>query len=109
MSTDGKLMPLFLIKPGSMKRRDIIRAEKQSGICIVECAEPEAARYQELPISYNLDDQARAALSLMRSVISSPTVDFKRGDLTKWFVDALLSWNQPKQVLPVTLATSKKA
>lgn len=96
------LKPLFLVKPGSVSRKDISRAERQSGICIIECAEPESARYQELPMTYNLNDQARAALSLMRMVVSSQVVDFKRGDLTKWFVEALLAWDKkPTQVQPV--------
>jgi hypothetical protein len=95
------LKPLFLVKPGSVSRKDIARAEKHSGICIVECSEPETARYQELPMAYDLNDQARAALSLMRMVVSANTVDFKRGDLTKWFIDALLQWDKkPVNVTP---------
>ena len=100
MMSDAKMLkPMFLVKPGTVSRKDIARAERHSGICIIECAEPESARYQELPLMYDLNDQARAALSLMRSVIASPTPDFKRGDLTRWFIEALLAWgNKPGQV-----------
>lgn len=100
MDACKQLKPLFVVKPGSVSRKDIMRAERHSGICIVECAEPEAARYQELPIMHNLDDQARAALSLLRMVIHSQSVDFKRAELTKWFVQQLLEGHSPAQVLP---------
>ena len=95
MSDQVKMLkPLFLVKPGSISRKDIVRAERHSGICIVECSEPESARYQELPMQYDLPDQARAALSLMRNVLESSTPTFQRGDLTKWFVQALLQWDK---------------
>src|ERR1700676_4273517 len=101
------LKPLFIVKPGSVSRKDISRAEKHAGICIIECADPESARYQELPLQYNLNDQARAALSLMRIVLRSTSTDFKRGDLTKWFVEQLMAWDsETKNVEPV--ATVRK-
>lgn len=94
---DG-LRPLFLIKPGTMSRKDISRAERLAGICIVECGEPDAARFCEAPLGADLDEQARAALSLMRTVISHPDTNFTRGSLTKWFVAELLTWKQPPKV-----------
>ena len=101
-----KMKPLFLVKPGSVTRRDISRAERLAGICIIECAEPESARYQELPMSYDLNDQARAALSLMRNIMTSPVADFKRAGLTKWFIEALLGWQRPANV-PVVPAVKR--
>jgi len=95
------MRPLFLVKPGTVSRRDIARAEKQSGICIVECSDTESARFCEPPLHANLDDQARAALSLLRMVLTQQSVDFKRGDLTKWFAQALLDGKRPEPVKPV--------
>jgi hypothetical protein len=43
----------------------------------------------------------------MRIVLRSNVVDFKRGDLTKWFVEQLMAWDSvPKNVEPV--ATVRK-
>jgi hypothetical protein len=105
---EGKLCPLFLIKPGTVSRKDIRRAERFCGICIVECAEPESARYSEPPLGADLDEQARAALSLMRMIISSPSPDFKRGDLTKWFVNEILTHKRPENVPPVKTMSKEK-
>lgn len=99
--TRNMLKPLFLVKPGSVSRKDIERALRHSGVCIVECAETEAARYSEPPLGTDLNEQARAALSLMRMVIASPSAEFKRGELTKWFVDAILNGRVPEKVPPV--------
>lgn len=84
------LRPLFLVKTGTMTRRDINRAERLCGVCIVECNNPDEARYSEAPINAGLDVQAVAALSLMRMVLRSQSYNFTRGDLTKWFVDMLM-------------------
>lgn len=92
------LRPLFLAKPNSISRSDISRAEKLCGICIIECVDPEATRFCHPPIDAKLDAQALAALDLMRMVSSSGTLNFSRGDLTRWFVDQLLTWNKPKEV-----------
>lgn len=94
--SDQKLKPLFLVKPGSVSRVDIRRAERLAGVCIIECTEPDSTRYSEPPLGANLDDQARAALSLMRIVINSNSASFQRSELTKWFVAELLSWNRPR-------------
>jgi hypothetical protein len=96
-----QLRPLFLAKPGSISRKDISRAERFCGICIVECADPEASRFCEPPLGANLDEQARAALSLMRIVLNHSSTTFTRGDLTKWFTEQLLSWNAPATVKKV--------
>ena len=94
------LKPLFLIKPGSVSRKDIRRVESGCGICMVECADPDAARYSEPPLGADLDEQARAALSLLRMVMDSPTPDFKRADLTRWFVNEILRSRKPDTVKP---------
>ena len=53
---------LFLVKPNTVSREDITRAEQLSMICIIECAEPESARFLEPPLDAGLDRQARAGL-----------------------------------------------
>ena len=98
MSDDKRLRPLFLAKPGSISRKDILRAERICGICIIECIDPDAARFCEPPLGANLDEQARAALDLMRLIVHSDKSSFTGGDLTKWFVGQLLSWNKPPEV-----------
>lgn len=95
------LRPLFVVKPNTMSRKDIQRAEKLAGICIVECGEPEACRFLEAPPTANLDEQARAALALMRVILSAQKTDFSRGEMTKFFVDFLLNNKTPEQVMPV--------
>lgn len=97
----SRLQPLFLVKPGTVTRADIRRAEKLGGICIIECADPESARYSEPPLEAQLDVQARACLSLLRMILRSPGVDFKRGDMTKFFIEALLNEGKPLMVTPV--------
>ena len=92
------LRPLFLIPFGAMTRSDIRRAEKLTGACIVECKNPTEARFLEPPLDAQLDVQARAALSLMRTVIAHNDQNFSRGTLTKWFVDQLI--NPPIKAVP---------
>jgi len=103
--SDG-LKPLFLALPGSISRRDILRAEKMCGICIVECKDPDAARYSEPPLGANLDEQSRAALSLMRVIVSAGEQNFTRGQLTKWFVEELLTWKRPPEVKRVKVKSA---
>lgn len=96
-----RIKPLFLVKPKSMSPRDIRRAEKLAGICIVECAEPESARFLEPPIgAASIPEQAQAALMLMRHVMAQghSTSTFVKADLVKWFVDALMYQPQPTRV-----------
>jgi len=100
--TKNMLKPLFLVKPQSVSRKDIIRAEKHCGICIIECSDPDASRYSEPPLGANLDEQARAALSLLRMIMASQSPDFKRSELTKFFVNALLNGSRPQSVSPVS-------
>lgn len=96
----GKL-PMFLVKPGTVSQKDIRRAERFCGVCIIECADPDSAKYSEAPLGADLDEQARAALALMRIIIASDSPTFHRGDLTKWFVAQLLSNRKPDSVAKV--------
>lgn len=96
-----RIKPLFLVKPKSMSRRDIRRAEKEAGIVIVECEEPQTTRLLEPPIDQEIEVQARAALQLMRYVLNNtagPTTTFYGSNLVKFFVDAMIYQPPPSRV-----------
>ena len=93
-----KLKPLFVVKPKTMTRRDINRAEKHAGIIVVECEDPEQARFLEPPIDAEIDVQARGALDLMRVVASGTTINYSRDWLVTWFVNALMRERRPEPV-----------
>lgn len=105
MSEQKKLMPLFLVKPGTMSARDIRRAEKLSGIIVVECAEPDSARYSEAPFTGDIDMMARASMELLRIIMRQPNSELNRGSITKWLVEILLTGTKP---LPVETVKSVK-
>lgn len=99
-----KLKPMFVIKPKTMSRRDINRAEKACGIVIIECAEPEDARFLEAPIDAEIDIQARGALDLMRVIVTGTTTHYSRDWMVTWFVNALMRERKPepvKRIAPV--------
>ena len=105
MSDDAKppqrMQPLFLIKPKTISAKDIKRAEQRCGITIVECSDPETARFLEPPIDADIDAQARAALSLFRYIVrgtESPTTVFYGGNLIKWFTNTLIEQPLPPRV-----------
>jgi hypothetical protein len=96
-----KLKPVLVVPPKSISRDDIEKVEAQGGFLVVECADPDAARFLFPPPEADLDQQAQAALALMRMVLSSQAHTFTRGDLTRWFVDVLLNAPQPKPIKPI--------
>lgn len=96
-----KLRPLFLVKPGTMSARDIRRAEKLSGIIVVECADPESARYSEPPFTADVDQMARASVELLRMIMRHPSAELQRGNITKWLVEILLTGVKPTAIPPV--------
>lgn len=96
MDQPQKAMAVLLVRPKTISRKDIERAERIGGICIVECADPESARFVEAPaLVERLEVQARAALWLLRRVVEGQEQQFSRGELTKWFVGALLDGKRP--------------
>lgn len=99
--SDIRIKPLLVVKPGTISRRDIARAEKSASVLVIECADPESARFMLPPPESTIGDQAGAALSLMRMVLSTSEPTFTRGTLTKFFCDALLRNDKPKPVPPV--------
>lgn len=100
MSEDTqKPLPVLLVKPGTVSKEDIARAETLGFICIIECTEPEVSRFVEPPIMANIDEQARAAMRLMRYIVyetNAPTLD--RDGLVRLLVKALLDGHQPAPV-----------
>lgn len=100
MSVDTKLRPLFIVKPGSMSARDIRRAEKLSGIVVVECSDPESARYSEPPLM-DMDAMSRASVELLRTIMRQPSPELNRGTITKWLVEILLTGVNPSPVASV--------
>jgi hypothetical protein len=93
-----KYRPVFLVKPGTISPRDIKRTEKQAGICIVECSDPESARFLDAPLDQDIDAQAAAALRLMRFVVSHNETSFTKGTLMKWFLEVLMTQPAPAPV-----------
>lgn len=87
------------------------RAEKQTGLCIVQCTDPDAVRMLEPPIDAEIPAQARAALSLFRYIkdtgTSNTSSTFYKGDLLRWFVDALCKEPTPPPVASVKVKQVK--
>jgi len=108
--TPPKIKPLFLIAPGTMKLRDIKRAEKLCGIVIAECTKSDEARFLEPPVLLaDIDTQARAALQMMRYVIretASTTTSFYGANLIRSFVNMLVEEPRPTSVPRVTAGGS---
>lgn len=107
-----KIRPIFIVKPGTMSREDIQRAEDQGGICIVECSEPEAARFLDPPmLSADYDAQMTAAWRLMRYVIDntdSSIKSFNGYDLQRLLLRFLLDGSPIKSVQRVASKGAKQ-
>jgi hypothetical protein len=105
------LKPMFVVKPKTISRRDIKRAQEQCGICIIECSDPDSARYSEPPIMADIDEQSRAAYSLLRMIVTTGTssTSFYKGDLIKFFVNSLLNDKRPVETTPVRKSSAPKA
>ena len=96
--SDMKVKPLFVVKPDTIKREDIERAEKEASIVIIECADPESVRFLDAPFDAQIDLQARAALQLMRVVATSASTNYNRDWLVTWFVNALMRESHPEAI-----------
>lgn len=103
----GKARPLFIVKPKTMSRTDIRRAEKLTGICVVECDDPASVRLLEPPIDAEIGLQARAALKIFRMMVNGGqhnTVTYNKSDVMRWFLDMLIAGSpipEPPRVPPV--------
>lgn len=98
--SDPKPLPVLIVKPKTISRADIKRAEEQGFLCIIECKEPESARFLEPPVHADIGPMAEAAVRLMRIVLSS-SATWTRGDLAKQWAHILLNEQMPKPVPPV--------
>lgn len=94
----GPVKALFVVKPKSMSREDIDRAEKECGIVIVECAEPDRIRLVDPPIDAGIDVQAKAAIELMRVIATGTTTNYSRDWLMTWLVNAIIRERRPDPV-----------
>ena len=91
--------PLFLIKPGTIKKEDIARVERHSGVCIVECEDPEGARFlTQLPTG-DISAQGYAALKVLDWIASQTETSIYRSQITQYFTRLIIE--QAKPVLAV--------
>lgn len=91
--------PIFLVKPNTISKEDIKRAERMASVCIVECTEPEAARFLVPPPLGDISAQGVAALRVLQWVATNANGTVYRSDLTNYFTRLILE--QAKPVLPV--------
>lgn len=89
-------MPLLIVKAKSVTRADIQRAARLAGVCIVECTEPEGARYAEPPLGVAPDRHAAACMALVDYIVTTTpnpgctSVTFDRGRLVERLVRLLM-------------------
>lgn len=88
--------PLFLVKPGTIKPADIKRAERMCGVCIVECEDPNDARFLIPPPPADMEAQARVALKVINWIASERGV-VDRGETARYFLKLLSDYPKPIQ------------
>lgn len=87
--------PLFLVKPGTMTQEDIKRAERMACVCIVECAEPEAARYLVPPLAGDITAQGVAALRVLQWIADTDASQIWKNQITSYFTKLIIQQAQP--------------
>jgi hypothetical protein len=99
---DKKHMPILMVKPGTVSKNDIKLARNLGFICIIECKEPESARFVEPPMPSSMDDQTRACVDLFRHIIENGSRDttYYRSSLVDRWVRALTLGKRPASVPP---------
>jgi hypothetical protein len=105
--SEKRHMPVLMVKPGTVSKKDIELARNLGFILIIECSEPEAARFVEPPIPANMDDQTRACVDLFRYIIDCGGRDttLYRADLVARWVRALMQGKRPESVPKTAKAT----
>lgn len=98
-----KQIPVVIVKPGTVSKKDIERAEKKGMLCIIECAEPESVRFLDPPAGTQIEERARAAYKLMRVIVTTPQ-HWSRSDLIAMWSNFLINYDEPKRVEPVKSA-----
>ena len=92
---------LFLVKTGSISKDDIKRAERMTGVCIVECEDPGAARFMVPPPVADITLQADAAMRVLTWVSGLNQQQVWRSEITAYFTQ-LICQPSPQAVKKVT-------
>lgn len=87
--------PLFLVKPGTISKEDIKRAERMACVCIVECSEPEAARYLVPPLQGDITAQGVAALKVLQWIAELDSSQIWKNQITTYFTKLIIAQAQP--------------
>ena len=85
--------PLLIVKPGTVTKADITRAERMCGICIIESTEPENNRFAAAPPP-DATANAFGALAVLAYITKQPG-GYSREGLLRIFTEAAL--NAPQQ------------
>jgi hypothetical protein len=95
-------LPVLIVKPGTVSREDIERAEKRGFIIIIECTEPDDCRFLEPPCTASIDVKTRAAYGLMRSIVGATKgAMWERESLISQWAKALMDELPPQPVQKV--------
>lgn len=87
--------PIFLVKPGTVSKEDIKRAERMACVCIVECTEPEAARFLIPPPVGDISAQGIAALKVMHWLSTKADTTVYKSTLTNFFTQLMVEQATP--------------
>lgn len=95
---DKRALPVLIVKPNTVSKADIRRAEKQGFILIVECSEPESVRFVQPPMDADIPAQSAAALELLRVVMEKDSsTNVTVGFITKRWASILMNYLPPKE------------
>lgn len=92
---------LFLVKTGTMSKEDIKRAERMTGVCIVECEDPATARFLVPPPVADITTQADAAMKVLTWIAGLNDSTVFRSQITGYFT-RLLCQPAPQAVKKIT-------
>lgn len=94
---------LFLVKSGTISKEDIKRAERMTGVCIVECEDPAAARFLVPPPVADITMQADAAMKVLTWITTIDAQQIWKSQVTSYFTK-LLCQPAPQAIKRVTAA-----
>lgn len=97
MSTKPK--PLFLVKTGSIARKDIQRIERLCGICVVEISHLDNGQFVTQPPIGDTSMQARAAMEAMLLVAGHPNASIAVSTITDFYTKLSIE-GSPKAEVP---------
>ncbi len=99
---NNKELPLFIIKRGSMSRRDIARIEKHAGLLVVESDDPASAVSVSKPCPSAVPMHAQVALELFRRITKALKTHYTKEQFLQEFCTILIT--EHDLVKPVTEA-----